>query len=124
MRSDTVAVMYLQKAKHARRVYATFVHGKMNCDGYNEEGITYPSFEMQKMLMEEFYEECGISPSELSYMEAHATGTLIGDPVEVMSIDQALCVKRNIPLLVGSIKSNLGHSEPVSGLCQIAKVNL
>jgi len=76
MRSDTVAVMYLQKAKNARRVYATIIHGKTNCDGYKEEGITYPSFEMQKMLLEEFYEECGISPSELSYMEAHATGTL------------------------------------------------
>ncbi|XP_071569274.1 fatty acid synthase-like isoform X1 [Temnothorax nylanderi] len=124
MRSDTIAVVYLQKAKNARRIYATVISGKTNCDGFKEEGITFPSFEKQKVLLEELYEECGISPSELSYIEAHATGTIIGDPVEVMSIDQSLCAKRNTPLLMGSVKSNLGHSEPASGLCQIAKVLL
>ncbi|XP_071649697.1 fatty acid synthase-like isoform X2 [Temnothorax longispinosus] len=124
MRSDTVAVVYLQKAKNARRIYATLVHGKVNCDGFKEEGITFPSVEKQKILLDEFYKECMISPNKLSYMEAHATGTLAGDPVEVMSIDQTLCAKRNTPLLMGSVKSNLGHSEPASGLCQIAKVLL
>lgn len=122
MRSDAMVVAYLQKTKDARRVYATFVYGKMNCDGFKEEGITFPSFEMQKVLLEEFYEDCGISPADLSYVEAHATSTQVGDPAEVMSIDQTLCVKRNTPLLTGSIKSNIGHSEPASGLCQIAKV--
>ncbi|XP_071569097.1 fatty acid synthase-like [Temnothorax nylanderi] len=124
MRSDTAAVVYLQKAKNARRIYATIVHSKMNCDGFKEEGITFPSLEKQKILLNKFYEECEIVPSELSYMEAHATGTLAGDPVEVMSIDQTLCAKRNTPLLMGSVKSNIGHSEPASGLCQIAKVLL
>ncbi|XP_024875524.1 fatty acid synthase-like, partial [Temnothorax curvispinosus] len=122
MRSDTVAVVYLQKAKNARRIYATLVHGKVNCDGFKEEGITFPSVEKQKILLNEFYKECEISPNELSYIEAHATGTLAGDPVEVMSIDQTLCAKRNSPLLMGSVKSNIGHSEPASGLCQIAKI--
>ncbi|XP_039312737.1 fatty acid synthase [Solenopsis invicta] len=122
MRSDTVAVVYLQKAKDARRVYANFVHSKTNCDGFKEEGVTFPSYETQKMLLEEFYEECGVSPAELSYVEAHATGTLAGDPVEVKSIDHAVCSKRKTPLLMGSVKSNLGHSEAASSLCQIAKV--
>lgn len=122
MRSDTIGVVYLQKAKNARRIYATIIHAKTNCDGFKEEGITFPSFEKQKILLEELYEECGISPNKLSYVEAHATGTLIGDPVEVMAIDQSLCTKRNTPLLTGSVKSNLGHSEPSSGFCQIAKV--
>jgi len=122
MRSDTIAVVYLQKAKDTRRVYATLVHGKTNCDGFKEEGITFPSVKKQKMLLEEFYKECGVSPAELSYMEAHATGTFAGDPVEIMAIDQALCANRNTPLCIGSIKSNLGHAEPASGFCQIAKV--
>ncbi|KAL0101015.1 hypothetical protein PUN28_019436 [Cardiocondyla obscurior] len=124
MRSDTVAVIYLQKAKNARRVYATFIHGKTNCDGFKKEGITFPSCKKQKLLLEEFYAHCKISPNKLSYMEAHTTGTLAGDPVEVMAIDQALCTKRDSPLMIGSVKSNLGHSEPASGLCQIAKVLL
>ncbi|XP_024879545.1 fatty acid synthase-like, partial [Temnothorax curvispinosus] len=125
MRSDTVAVVYLQKAlKNARRIYATIVHSKMNCDGFKEKGITFPSVEKQKILLNKFYEECEIMHCELSYMEAHATGTVAGDPVEVMSIDQTLCAKRNTPLLMGSVNLNLGHSEPASGLCQIAKVLL
>jgi len=124
MRSDSMTVVYLQKAKNAKRVYATLVHAKTNCDGYKEEGITYPSFEMQKILLKEFYEECGISPAELAYVEAHATGTMVGDPAEVMSLDKTLCAKRNTPLLTGSVKSNIGHSEASSGLCQIAKVHL
>jgi len=61
MRSDGAVVVYLQKARDARRIYATFVYGKTNCDGFKEEGITFPSFDKQKMLLEEFYEECGIS---------------------------------------------------------------
>ncbi|XP_024878981.1 LOW QUALITY PROTEIN: fatty acid synthase-like [Temnothorax curvispinosus] len=124
MRSDTIAVVYLQKAKNARRIYATLVHGKINCDGFKEEGITFPSVEKQKILLSEFYEECEISPNELSYVEGHTTGTPVGDPVEVMSVDQILCAKRNTPLLMGSVKSNIGHSESASGLCQIAKVLL
>ncbi|XP_032674560.1 fatty acid synthase-like isoform X2 [Odontomachus brunneus] len=122
MRSETIAIIYLQKAKDARRIYATFVYAKTNSDGFKEEGITYPSMSMQKKLLEEFYDDCGVTSKELSYMEAHATGTTVGDPVEVDAIDQALCSKRTTPLLVGSVKSNLGHSEPGSGLCQVAKV--
>ncbi|XP_025155202.1 LOW QUALITY PROTEIN: fatty acid synthase-like [Harpegnathos saltator] len=122
MRSETIAVIYLQKVKNAKRIYATLVYSKTNCDGWKPEGITYPSFSMQKKLLEDFYNDCGITPEELSYMEAHATGTLAGDPPEVDAIDQALCSKRTTPLLVGSIKSNLGHSESASGLCQVVKV--
>lgn len=123
MRSDAMTVVYLQKAKDARRIYANFVHGKTNCDGFKEEGVTFPSFKKQKMLLEEFYDECRISPADLSYMEAHSTGTPVGDPAEITAIDQALCSKRSSPLLIGSVKSNIGHSEGASGLSEIVKVD-
>jgi fatty acid synthase len=58
-------------------VYATVVHAKSNCDGYKEQGITYPSGQMQKALLEEFYKECGINPAVLGYIEAHGTGTKV-----------------------------------------------
>ncbi|XP_025266599.1 fatty acid synthase-like [Camponotus floridanus] len=122
MRSDAATVVYLQKAKDAKRIYATFVYGKTNCDGFKEEGITYPSLDKQKLLLEEFYKECNVSPLELSYLEAHATGTIAGDPVELQAIDEAICIKRDFPLLMGSVKSNAGHSECASGHSQIAKV--
>ncbi|XP_047538488.1 fatty acid synthase-like [Vanessa atalanta] len=121
-RSEAVVVCFLQKAKDSRRVYAQVVHAKTNCDGYKEQGISYPSGDMQRVLISEFYEECSIQPSALEYLEAHGTGTKVGDPVELNVIGDIFCTGRSDPLMIGSVKSNLGHSEPASGLCSIAKL--
>ncbi|CAI6352158.1 unnamed protein product [Macrosiphum euphorbiae] len=122
VRSEAVCVLYLQKAKNAKRVYAKVVHAKTNCDGYKEQGITYPSGPLQQRLLEEFYEECEIKPSDLAWIEAHGTGTKVGDPEEVKALENVFCPGRTGPLLIGSVKSNIGHSEPASGLCSVAKV--
>ncbi|KDR18643.1 hypothetical protein L798_06624, partial [Zootermopsis nevadensis] len=121
-RSEAICVIFLQKAYNAKRVYATLVHAKTNCDGYKEQGITYPSGQMQKALLEEFYQECAINPTVLDFVEAHGTGTKVGDPEELNTLDQVFCKGRKAPLLIGSVKSNLGHSEPASGMCSIMKV--
>lgn len=52
------------------------VHGKTNCDGFKEQGITFPSAELQASLMSDFYRECRYKPSDLTYLEAHGTGNL------------------------------------------------
>ncbi|KZC12654.1 Fatty acid synthase [Dufourea novaeangliae] len=122
VRSEAVSVIFMQKAKAAKRIYATVVHTKTNCDGYKEQGITFPASGIQKMLLENFYQECKLSPTCLSFLEAHGTGTSVGDPEELTAIDQALCKGRSTPLKIGSIKSNMGHTEPASGLCSVAKV--
>ncbi|XP_036143145.1 fatty acid synthase [Monomorium pharaonis] len=122
VRAETVAVIYLQKAKNAKRIYAICPHIKMNSDGYKQEGITFPSPFMQSTLLTEFYNECGIPTSCLDYIEAHGTGTKVGDPQEVKAICDVLCKNRKGPLMIGSVKSNLGHAEPASGFTQIAKV--
>jgi fatty acid synthase len=69
--------MLLQKAQDAKRVYAKVVHAKTNSDGYKYEGITFPSREMQTQLMEQFYEEIGIEPTSVDFLEAHGTGTRV-----------------------------------------------
>ncbi|XP_015179002.1 PREDICTED: fatty acid synthase [Polistes dominula] len=120
-RSETVAVVFLQKARDAKRIYATFSHAKTNCDGYKEEGITFPSSERQSVLLEEFYEECGIPPENVHYIEAHGTGTRVGDPEELNAIDKVMCKNRTTPLIVGSIKANVGHTEPASGIVSLTK---
>ena len=79
---------------------------------------------MQSALLEEFYQEIGVPPTSLAFIEAHGTGTKVGDPEEVNALDKVFCTGRKTPLRIGSIKSNLGHSEPASGLCSIAKVNM
>ncbi|KAL6267202.1 hypothetical protein P5V15_000279 [Pogonomyrmex californicus] len=122
VRAEAIVAIYLQKAKDARRVYATVVHTKTNTDGYKTEGITYPRGEMQNRLLTEIYIDAGIDPTSLSYIETHGTGTKVGDPEEINSIDKLFCKDRKTPLLIGSVKSNMGHSEPASGLCSIAKV--
>ncbi|XP_014487362.1 PREDICTED: fatty acid synthase-like, partial [Dinoponera quadriceps] len=119
---EAMAIVYLQKSKDARQIYATYVYAKTNCDGFKHEGIIYLSFNMQKELLEELYDDCDVTPEMLSYMEAHATGTAVGDPV-VDTIDPALCSKRNLfPLLMGSVKLNLGHPGLSSGLYQVPNI--
>lgn len=122
VRSEAVVSILLQKRCDARRVYATLVNCKTNTDGNKALGITFPDGRMQNRLINEVYEESNISPSEVAYVEAHGTGTKAGDPQEVNSIADAFCPNRKSPLLIGSVKSNMGHSEPASGLCSLAKV--
>lgn len=122
-RSETVAVAFLQREKNAKRIYATVSHAKTNCDGYKKEGITFPSSKMQSTLLKEFYKECGVPTTCVSYVEAHGTGTKVGDPEEVNAIDNIFTKGRTNPLKIGSIKSNIGHTEPASGISSIAKVN-
>nr|XP_022904132.1 fatty acid synthase isoform X2 [Onthophagus taurus] len=122
VRSEAAVVVFLQKASNSRRVYATVLGAKTNTDGNKEQGITYPSGNMQNKLMKEVYAEAGVSPYEVSYVEAHGTGTKVGDPQEVNSIAELFCKNRKGSLLIGSVKSNMGHSEPASGLCSMAKV--
>ncbi|KOC65238.1 Fatty acid synthase [Habropoda laboriosa] len=122
VRSEAVSVIVLQKAKNAKRIYAQVVYTKSNCDGYKEQGITFPSSEIQKMLLTDFYKECNISPNSLAFLEAHGTGTSVGDPEELNAIEKVFCQGRSTPLKIGSIKSNIGHTEPASGLCSIAKI--
>jgi fatty acid synthase len=77
VRSEAAVVIFLQKASVARRVYATVVNARTNTDGNKEQGITFPSGEMQKKLMKEVYSEAGINPADVVYVEAHGTGTKV-----------------------------------------------
>ncbi|XP_011707051.1 PREDICTED: fatty acid synthase-like, partial [Wasmannia auropunctata] len=120
-RAETVSVAYLQKMKNAKRIYAICPHIKLNSDGYKENGIIYPSSFMQSTLLTELYNECGIPTSCLDYVEAHGTGTKVGDVQEINAIHNTLCKNRKTPLMIGSVKSNLGHGESTSGFIQIAK---
>lgn len=115
-RSEAVVCVFLQKEESAKRIYATLVHSRSNSDGNKEQGITFPSGEIQKRLLNTVYAEAGVDPANVSYVEAHGTGTKAGDPQELNSITEVFCTKdRQGPLLIGSTKSNMGHPEPASG---------
>lgn len=122
VRSEACSVVYLQKKSDAKRIYATVIHTKTNTDGYKKEGITVPSGEAQADLMREVLEEANVDPLQVNFVEAHGTGTKIGDPTEIDAIASVYCKGRKDPLLIGGVKSNMGHTEPASGLCSLAKV--
>lgn len=77
MKAETVAAIFLQKRKDARRVYANVLHVKTKCEGFKEEGPSFPSVKLQMELYKQFYEEANINPRCISYFEAHGTGTRV-----------------------------------------------
>ncbi|XP_023311358.1 fatty acid synthase [Anoplophora glabripennis] len=120
-RSEAVISVVLQKSKSAKRAYGQLVHIGTNSDGYKEQGITFPSAPAQIDLLTEFYNQCDVDKCSLSYLETHGTSTVVGDPEECYAIDTVFTKHRKQPLLIGSVKSNIGHSEAASGLCSITK---
>ncbi|WAC27141.1 type I polyketide synthase [Ancylobacter sp. SL191] len=91
-----------------------------NSDG-RTLGIAMPESRAQQRLLEELYTARAIDPNRLAFVEAHGTGTLVGDPAEASAVGQALGRRRSAPLPIGSVKSNIGHLEPASGLAGLLK---
>lgn len=125
-RADTICVIFLQRKKDSKRIYAELLYTNSNNDGFKKEGSTFPSRIMQKQLIENFYKTIKIDPSLVEFIEAHSTGTRLGDPEEVAALDEVYCknVKRTKPLALGSVKSNMGHAEASSGIVSITKILL
>jgi len=126
-RSEGIAAIILTRESQAKRVRAR-VHGSaVNSDGYTDKGITFPNGKAQQELLTALYKRCDINPKDVSYIEAHGTGTAAGDPQEVNAIEQAFNVKQrnaDSPLYIGSIKSNMGHAEGAAGMAGLIKVLL
>ncbi|XP_049519228.1 LOW QUALITY PROTEIN: fatty acid synthase-like [Dermacentor silvarum] len=124
-RSETVGAFFIQRAKQARRIYSRIIGIKVNADGYKKEGISVPSTKVQEKLLREVYAEAKVDPRRVLYLEAHGTGTTVGDPVELAAMSSFFCgSERAEPLKIGSVKSNIGHAEAASGICSLAKVIL
>lgn len=102
------------------RILAVVASSVVNTDGY-KSGLTVPNPAAQIELMERACDLAGITPDEIDYLEAHGTGTSVGDPLETRAIGAAIGQKRSSPLPIGSIKSNMGHLETASGVAGLAK---
>jgi acyl transferase domain-containing protein/NADPH:quinone reductase-like Zn-dependent oxidoreductase/short-subunit dehydrogenase/acyl carrier protein len=95
----------------------------VNSDG-RTTGFSLPNKAAQIALLQEVYTRCEVSADDLVYLEAHGTGTPVGDPIEAAAIGAVLGQRRATPLPVGSVKTNLGHLEPASGMAGLLKVML
>ncbi|CAL9607941.1 L-threonine 3-dehydrogenase [Streptomyces sp. enrichment culture] len=106
------------------RVHAVILGSGANNDG-RTPGIALPSGKAQQNLLTTTYAAASVHPDRLVYLEAHGTGTAIGDPVECEAIGRALGSRRTVgPLPIGSVKTNLGHLEPASGVPGLLKAIL
>jgi glutamate-1-semialdehyde aminotransferase/3-oxoacyl-(acyl-carrier-protein) synthase/acyl carrier protein len=106
------------------------IHGVIMGSAINHDGATSslisPSFDAQKDVLTEAWKNAGIDPSKLTYIEAHGTGTPLGDPIEIDALKAAMApfAKPGMQCGIGSVKSNLGHLFEAAGIAGVIKVIL
>jgi len=107
------------------RVHAVIRGTGVNQDGQSS-GITVPRSESQMALMRSVYEQAGVKSHEIQYIEAHGTGTPVGDPIEANAIGTVLSEHRapTDKLMIGSVKTNIGHTEAAAGIAGVIKTVL
>ncbi len=113
---------YDQAISDGNPILAVVANSVINTDG-RKTGLTVPSQTAQIRLLRQAYAEAHIDPAAIDYLEAHGTGTAVGDPIEAEAIGKALGQSRSKenPLLIGSVKSNIGHLETASGVAGLIK---
>jgi phthiocerol/phenolphthiocerol synthesis type-I polyketide synthase C len=95
----------------------------VNSDG-RTIGLSLPSEAAQASLLRSVYAAAGIAPQQLAFLEMHGTGTPAGDPIEAAAVGRTLGQSRSDPLPIGSVKTNIGHLEPASGMAGLLKAAL
>ncbi|MEU7260676.1 hybrid non-ribosomal peptide synthetase/type I polyketide synthase [Streptomyces rimosus] len=128
VRSEGCGVVILKRLSDARRngdrVLAVLRGSAVNQDG-RSSGITVPNAAAQSEVIRRALASASVSPSEVNYVETHGTGTPLGDPIELRALAAALGDRDDAdPVLVGSVKTNIGHLEPAAGIAGLIKVVL
>ena len=124
VRSEGAVTVILRRTQDVRtggdRSRARILASGVNSAG-RTNGISLPSAEAQLKLLRRIYQGSDIDPEAIAFIEGHGTGTIVGDPAEVWAIGQAIGMRRTSPVKIGSIKTNIGHTEPASGLFGLVK---
>ncbi|NJR55452.1 MAG: type I polyketide synthase [Acaryochloris sp. CRU_2_0] len=129
VRSEGCGVMILKRLSQALKdgdqVWAVIRGSAMNQDG-RTSSLTVPSGPSQQSVIRQALANGQISPAQVSYIEAHGTGTALGDPIEIGALDAVFrgSHSKQSPLHVGSVKTNLGHMEAAAGIAGLMKVVL
>jgi acyl transferase domain-containing protein len=128
-RGEGAGAVVLKTLSRARadgdRVYAVIRGSAVNHNGASG-GLTVPSAEAQEQVVKAALAQASVPGGQIDYVEAHGTGTVLGDAVELTALDRALGSGRpaDRPLLVGSVKTNIGHLEAAAGIAGLIKTVL
>jgi polyketide synthase PksN len=116
---------YEQALKDGDYIYGIIKSSGINQDG-KTNGITAPSSLSQTALELEVYQKGNINPESITYMEAHGTGTKLGDPIEIEALKNAFkgYTDKKQFCALGSVKTNIGHSSLAAGIASFLKVIL
>ena len=129
VRGEGAGMVYFKRLSQALadndRIYSVIRAAVMNQDGHTSS-MTVPGADAQAAMLRRAYMEAGLDPTSVMYMEAHGTGTPVGDPIELSALGRVLSKGRTEEdrCLVGSVKSNIGHLEAGSGIAGLIKASL
>ncbi len=128
-RSEGGGMLVFKRLSDARRdgdeILAVIAGSAVNHDG-RSNGLLAPNPDAQADVLRKAYSNAGINPRDVDYIEAHGTGTILGDPIEADALGRVVGRGRTAdrPVLLGAVKSNVGHLESAAGAASLAKVAL
>jgi polyketide synthase 13 len=128
-RSEGGGMLVLKRLSDARRdgdeILAVIAGSAVNHDG-RSNGLLAPNPDAQAEVLRTAYKDAGINPRDVDYIEAHGTGTILGDPIEADALGRVVGRGRpaDKPALLGAVKSNVGHLESAAGAASLAKMAL